>query len=336
MTLPPTHLVQALLDAPNEPKGTVGPHALAGVGGVVTAPVTVAGPQGAHKGTFCLATTPAGAAALGAALCVVTEAGDLLSPTGFENLAGNVASHKWTVTLRVLLPDGRRGMALGKWLKAAGLQEHLPARRAPGAAAAGAANAAAPAPTRKRRAGGAPEDAGEPRPKAARAAAPVTPARAPAPAGDAPVEDEAPIEGEAPAAPAPAPLQRATTRVFRFGDPTVELPLPESLLHMPAPAPAALRGQRRAARAAPAPAPATPARAETATPAQLICAMEGAFTAAPSLGLPTFLSLPRRAASPASSDSVQMIYLCASLLGDADALAGGAASPLSPLDGLRA
>ncbi len=146
-----------------------------------------------------LATTPAAAAALDAGAPrepprshrVYCFGGASFTPTGFEIEGGKARNHKWRLSLRVLLPDGRRGVTLGQWLERHALEGAVPA--APGRGAPAPRAAAPPTP--------------EPRPRSAGAGElPPPPAGAPAPAAE-------PALPEAPGAPAPPrAVQRADSR----------------------------------------------------------------------------------------------------------------------------
>lgn len=58
---------------------------------------------------------------------VVSSNGRLYTPTGFECAGGKENNRKWRLSLRVLLPDGRKGRTLGQWLISHGLDHLVPA-----------------------------------------------------------------------------------------------------------------------------------------------------------------------------------------------------------------
>jgi hypothetical protein len=58
---------------------------------------------------------------------VVGNNGRLYTPTGFECAGGKENNRKWRLSLRVLLPDGRKGRTLGQWLISHGLDHLVPA-----------------------------------------------------------------------------------------------------------------------------------------------------------------------------------------------------------------
>jgi hypothetical protein len=195
----PAHVApQALVsDAPHVagfPHGSVDPVLR---GGAVLVPVAVGEGAAARAGYYMLATTPAAAAALDAGAPrepprshrVYCFSGASFTPTGFEIEGGKARNHKWRLSLRVLLPDGRRGVTLGQWLERHGLE----GAQAPRASPARAATPPAP----------------EPRPPSAGGGGELPPPPAGAPASAA-----EPALLEAPGAPAPPPraFQRADSR----------------------------------------------------------------------------------------------------------------------------